>query len=342
MPCRKWLHIGGGSNLLFVSDYDGVVLHSCIQGYEVVSDSEDEVLVRVGAGVTWDDFVSYAVSRQWYGAENLSLIPGEVGASAVQNIGAYGVEAKDLIVKVEALEVATGKECAFSNAECRYAYRESINRGYLTLEGGIRVGLCGRALMEKEGGRTEVMAVRDIDALCIRFPHAMRRVGERLIPLIRAGFPQGTLLYSPPGVGKTTLLRALAQHFSLGERALRTAVVDSRCEINDGGFDKECQLCVLSGYPKGQGIEIAVRSMNAQVVLCDEIGNAEEAQALLSAANCGVPVIATAHAADIRHLLVRPGFDMLHLAGVFAHYVRLTRRPGALDFEYDISTGNEG
>ena len=126
MPCRKWLHIGGGSNLLFVSDYDGVVLHSCIQGYEVVSDSEDEVLVRVGAGVTWDDFVSYAVSRQWYGAENLSLIPGEVGASAVQNIGAYGVEAKDLIVKVEALEVATGKECAFSNAECRYAYRESI------------------------------------------------------------------------------------------------------------------------------------------------------------------------------------------------------------------------
>jgi stage III sporulation protein AA len=223
-----------------------------------------------------------------------------------------------------------------------YAYRESINRGYLTLEGGIRVGLCGRALMEKEGGRTEVMAVRDIDALCIRFPHAMRRVGERLIPLIQAGFPQGTLLYSPPGVGKTTLLRALAQHFSLGERALRTAVVDSRCEINDGGFDKECQLCVLSGYPKGQGIEIAVRSMNAQVVLCDEIGNAEEAQALLSAANCGVPVIATAHAADIRHLLVRPGFDMLHLAGVFAHYVRLTRRPGALDFEYDISTGNEG
>lgn len=126
MPCRKWLHIGGGSNLLFVSDYDGVVLHSCIQGYEVVSDSEDEVLVRVGAGVTWDDFVSYAVSRQWYGAENLSLIPGEVGASAVQNIGAYGVEAKDLIVKVEALEVATGKECTFSNAECRYAYRESI------------------------------------------------------------------------------------------------------------------------------------------------------------------------------------------------------------------------
>jgi UDP-N-acetylmuramate dehydrogenase len=122
----KWLHIGGGSNLLFVADFDGVVLHSCIKGCEVMSENHEEVLVRVGAGVIWDDFVAYAVSHQWYGAENLSLIPGEVGASAVQNIGAYGMEAKDLIVKVEALEVATGEVCTFTNAECRYAYRESV------------------------------------------------------------------------------------------------------------------------------------------------------------------------------------------------------------------------
>ena len=126
MPRIKWLHMGGGSNLLFTSDFDGVVLHSCIKGCEVMSENHEEVLVRVGAGVIWDDFVAYAVSHQWYGAENLSLIPGEVGASAVQNIGAYGMEAKDLIVKVEALEVATGEVCTFTNAECRYAYRESI------------------------------------------------------------------------------------------------------------------------------------------------------------------------------------------------------------------------
>lgn len=123
---EKWLHIGGGSNLLFTDDFDGTILHSAIKGYEVLSDSEEEVLVRVGAGEVWDDFVAYAVDRDWYGAENLSLIPGEVGASAVQNIGAYGMEAKDLIVKVEALEVATGKECTFLNMDCRYAYRESI------------------------------------------------------------------------------------------------------------------------------------------------------------------------------------------------------------------------
>lgn len=91
----NWLHIGGGSNLLFKGDYAGTVLHSAIRRYEVVAENEQEIEVRAGAGEVWDDFVAYTVKNSWYGAENLSLIPGEVGASAVQNIGAYGVEAKD-------------------------------------------------------------------------------------------------------------------------------------------------------------------------------------------------------------------------------------------------------
>ena len=122
----EWLHIGGGSNLLFTKDYPGTILHSAIKGFEVTSEDEEEVIVRAGAGEVWDDFVAYTVSQGWYGAENLSLIPGEVGASAVQNIGAYGMEAKDLIVNVETVEVATGKERIFENSECQYAYRESI------------------------------------------------------------------------------------------------------------------------------------------------------------------------------------------------------------------------
>ena len=122
----KWLHIGGGSNLLFTGDYDGIILHSAIKGYEVAEETDEAVLVRVGAGEVWDEFVAYTVSRGWQGAENLSLIPGEVGASAVQNIGAYGVEAKDLIASVETVEVATGEERVFANAECGYAYRESV------------------------------------------------------------------------------------------------------------------------------------------------------------------------------------------------------------------------
>lgn len=122
---KPLLIIGGGSNLLLTRDFPGLVLHSAIMGREVVKESDGKVWLCCGSGETWDDIVAYAVEKGWYGAENLSLIPGEVGASAVQNIGAYGAEAKDLITKVEAVEIATGNVVEFSNEDCRYAYRQS-------------------------------------------------------------------------------------------------------------------------------------------------------------------------------------------------------------------------
>lgn len=120
-----FLHIGGGSNLLFTKDYEGLILHSRIEGIEVTEEDDRSVSVRVGAGVVWDDFVAHCVDHGWYGAENLSLIPGEVGASAVQNIGAYGVEVKDLITAVETVNIH-GEERVYSVKECGYAYRNSI------------------------------------------------------------------------------------------------------------------------------------------------------------------------------------------------------------------------
>ena len=120
------LHMGGGSNLLFKGDFAGTVLHSAIRGIEIVEEKGDEVLVRVGAGEVWDDFVAWAVAQGLGGVENLSLIPGEVGASAVQNIGAYGVEAKDVIALVEAVELQNGQKRVFGTLECDYAYRQSI------------------------------------------------------------------------------------------------------------------------------------------------------------------------------------------------------------------------
>lgn len=120
-----YLHVGSGSNLLFVKDYEGTVLHSLIGGIEVTAQDERHVKVRVGAGVVWDDFVAYCVEHGWYGAENLSLIPGEVGASAVQNIGAYGVEVKDLISSVETINIR-GEKRVYRVDECEYAYRKSL------------------------------------------------------------------------------------------------------------------------------------------------------------------------------------------------------------------------
>ncbi len=121
---KPLLILGGGSNLLLTADYHGTVVHCAIKGHEV-KDDDDSVLLRCGAGETFDDIVAYAVENNWYGAENLSLIPGEVGASAVQNIGAYGVEAKDIIENIEVVEIETGKVMKIENADCRYAYRQS-------------------------------------------------------------------------------------------------------------------------------------------------------------------------------------------------------------------------
>lgn len=116
-----YIIIGGGSNLLLTGDYEGSVVRSAVRGIEPLADGA----IRCGSGEAWDDVVAWCVAHNLCGAENLSLIPGDVGASAVQNIGAYGVEISDLVVKVEAVEIATGRLVSFSNADCCYGYRDS-------------------------------------------------------------------------------------------------------------------------------------------------------------------------------------------------------------------------
>ncbi len=126
LVASPFFHIGGGSNLLFLSDYQGVILHSLISDIEVVDETDTTIDLRVGAGVVWDALVAHCVDNGWGGVENLSAIPGEVGASAVQNSGAYGVEAKDVIVRVETVAVADNSIRIFEQNECNYGYRRSI------------------------------------------------------------------------------------------------------------------------------------------------------------------------------------------------------------------------
>ncbi len=138
------LHIGRGSNLLFVNDFDGAVFHSKYNRIVVKEETDDSVLLQVGSGVIFDDLVSLAVARSWYGIENLSYIPGEVGASAVQNIGAYGVEVKDVIEQVRTINIETTEYRSFSNLECNYGYRDSIFKNelknqYIVLDVYIRL-----------------------------------------------------------------------------------------------------------------------------------------------------------------------------------------------------------
>lgn len=123
---EPFLHIGGGSNLLFTQDFSGTILHSAIRSVEVVRTAGDDVWVRAGAGVDWDEFVGYCTENGFYGLENLSFIPGEVGASAVQNIGAYGAEAADNLALVETVDVKTGRAEHLLPADCEYGYRTSV------------------------------------------------------------------------------------------------------------------------------------------------------------------------------------------------------------------------
>lgn len=120
------LHMGAGSNLLFCADFPGTVLHSGIKFIRIAGEEGGKVLVEAGAGVTFDDFCAWAASEGLWGPENLSGIPGEVGAGAVQNVGAYGVEARDIVKSVKLYDLREKRITVFSNADCRYAYRDSV------------------------------------------------------------------------------------------------------------------------------------------------------------------------------------------------------------------------
>lgn len=127
----QWFVLGGGSNVLFKGDYKGVVVKPAILGIDDVYEDEQYVSLKVGAGVDWDNLVEYAVNRGLGGIENLSLIPGSVGASPIQNIGAYGVEAKDTIERVEGIYIDTLKSFMLANDGCQFGYRDSIFKNEL-------------------------------------------------------------------------------------------------------------------------------------------------------------------------------------------------------------------
>ena len=224
-----------------------------------------------------------------------------------------------------------------------YAFSETINQGYISLPDGVRVGVCGRAGCE--GGR--IIGIYEISSLSVRIPHRSRPIGREICRLLE-GFERtsGVLIYSPPGIGKTTLLRSVAVMLSSGgwregAEPLRTVVIDTRGELSFANEGRDLCLDVLSGYPRREGIEIATRCLNAEVIICDEIGDYEEAMSLVASHNCGVPLIASAHAGSVDQLLSRTGLRLLHEARIFGAYVGLAR-DGRGGFVYDTTLAHAG
>ena len=210
-----------------------------------------------------------------------------------------------------------------------YAYRDTITEGYLALEGGVRVGVCGHA--RYEGDR--LVGISDISSLVFRIPTATSELIDQLIEAFNES-RRGMLIYSKVGGGKTTALRSLVSAISVGKGAMRVAVVDERCEFSP----EECARCgvdLLRGYKRALGVEIALRSMAPEVVVIDEIGARREAEAMIDSMNSGVRILASAHAASLSELKRRSSLIPFFEHGIFDTYIGIFNTDGV--FRCEIS-----
>ena len=210
-----------------------------------------------------------------------------------------------------------------------FAHRDDVCSGFVTLDGGIRVGVSGHA--RYEGGR--IVGVGEISSLVFRLPGRECSFARELYTnwLVRRG---GMLICSPAGEGKTTAIRSLARLIGSGEVPRRVAVVDERCEFDPEAYT-DAHVDILLGYKRALGVDIAVRTMSAEVVIVDEIGSREDAIALLGALGAGVDVIATAHADRFESALRRDYIRELVSGGLFESVCVIKRRGNVYSFSVE-------
>ena len=280
-----FLHIGGGSNLLFVNDFEGTILHSAIKQIDIIGETADSIELFAGAGVVWDNLVQLCVKNGWYGAENLSLIPGEAGAAAVQNIGAYGVEIKDLIQSVQTIDIASGEEEWFDRDDCRYGYRTSIFKKELKdqkIITGIRLRLSKKERYSLEYGNIKEV-LRDNASLSLSTVRdAIIAIRNEKLPDWKSYGNAGSFFMNPSVESaffdklKTSYPDTPGYPLENGQVKIPAAWLIEQCgwkgkrEGNAGVWPK--QPLVLVNYGGATGAEIAALADNIKHSVAEKFG----------------------------------------------------------------------
>ena len=234
----------------------------------------------------------------------------------------HNIPGQCFVVTPQEMEEAVLAMCSYSV----HTHQSEMKDGYISLRGGHRAGICGSAVIS-EG---KIAAVRDITSINIRIARDIIGAAEKVVSAVFLGGLQGALIAGPPSSGKTTILRDLARQLSSGKTGsyYKVAVVDERGEIgavHEGVPQNDLGYCcdILSGYPKGEGILMAVRTLSPQVIICDEIGGEAEVTMMLDGLRCGVKVVVSAHADTLDELLGRRQIVRLLGEGAFASIVML-------------------
>jgi stage III sporulation protein AA len=202
-----------------------------------------------------------------------------------------------------------------------YAYSESLREGFVSFSGGYRIGVAGKAVYE-DG---ILMGVNEVGSLCIRIPHNINGAGDIAVDTFeKMNAKRGILVYSRPRIGKTTVLRDAAITLS-SKKQYCVALVDTREELSGDFIGARCEMDILSGYGKAEGIEIATRTLSPDLIVCDEIGGYEEAESILSVASAGVPLLASAHGDSLEEVLSRGAIRILADAKIFGAYIGVNK-----------------
>jgi UDP-N-acetylmuramate dehydrogenase len=270
-PNEDLLILGGGSNMLFTQDFEGLVLRNEIKGISVVKETAAQVFVKAGAGEVWHSFVQHCIAQNWCGLENLSLIPGSVGASPMQNIGAYGVEIKDVFHELSAFHIESGAIHTFNKAQCQFGYRESVFKR--ALKNQYIITDVTFALAKNPDLKTSYGAIQqELDAKGIQNP-SIRDISEAVIAIRQSKLPDPAVLgnagsfFKNPVIDRAAFESILAKfptisHYVLNDTEVKLAAgwlienagLKGFRQGSCGVHEKQALVLVNYGGSKGQQI----------------------------------------------------------------------------------------